>query len=87
MKIKSTDDIYQVQDNSGTVIELQAEGISDQPNTSLVLHGSGYYYHLREYEHKANPKFVTHINSTLGIQDVSRELYFHKTIMPFVFSD
>jgi len=87
MKIKSTDDIYQVQDNSGTFIELQAEGISDQPNTSLVLHGSGYYDHLREYEHKANPKFVTHINSTLGIQDVSRELYFYKTIMPFVFID
>ncbi len=72
--IKYTDEIYHVQNGSGTFIDLHAKSISNKSHTSLALHGSGYYHHVRDYEHKPDLKFFVQLKDKLGIQDVSRAL-------------
>ena len=79
--IKSTDENYHVQDSIGTSIDLSVKGYFPNHNSTLVLHGSGYYHHIRDYEHKPDLKFFVQLNNKLGIQDVSRALDQYQSFM------
>ena len=72
-KVMTTDDNYHVQDGQGSFVELVVKAPSF-PSSSIVLQGTGYYHHLRNYEHKANLQFLMKLNKKLGVQDLSKSL-------------
>ena len=67
------DSNYHIQQGAGSYVNLIAKGPSLASST-IVLQGTGYYHHIREYEHKANLKFFMKLNDKLGVQDLSKAL-------------
>ena len=45
-----------------------------------VLSGTGYYHHIREYDHKPNMKFLKQVRKNLGVQNLSKTLYRFKEL-------
>ena len=72
--IKHVDDNYHIQDGNGTYVELIVKGPS-MASSSIVLKGSGYYHHIRDYDHKPELKFFIQLNKKLGVQDLSKALF------------
>lgn len=78
--VASADDNYHVQEGAGSFINLRANGPLSTKTSSIVLQGTGYYHHIRDYEHKANLKFFMQLNNKLGIQDLSKALNLYKDL-------
>lgn len=87
MRIKNNDGLYHIQNNSGTFIELEAKGILEQSNSSIVLHGSGYFHPIKNYEHQTNHDFISNMDAKSTMQDLSLNLYHYKQIMSFASTD
>ena len=82
--ISGLDNEEYVLNSSGTHIDVWAKRGNAKAQSSLVLQGTGYYHHIKDYDHKADLKFAVKVNSKRGVQDVSRDLYHYQTLMTYV---
>ena len=64
---------YHIQEGEGSYVNLVTKGRS-MASSTIVLQGTGYYHHIRDYEHKADLRFFMKLNSKLGVQELSRSL-------------
>lgn len=64
---------YHIQEGEGSYVNLIAKGPSLGSST-IVLQGTGYYHHIRDFEHKADLRFFMKLNDKLGVQDLSKAL-------------
>jgi hypothetical protein len=76
--ISSADGIYHELKEKGNYIDLRFATPSD-PSSYLILKGSGYYNHVRNYTHKPNYRLLNYMRSNaLSYHRVSRSFYTQK---------
>jgi hypothetical protein len=77
--VADADSNYHIQEGEGSYVNLVTKGPSMEAST-IVLQGTGYYHHIRDYEHKANLRFFMKLNDKLGVQDLSKALDLYKDL-------
>ena len=73
--IEVKDHAYVIQPNEGSFIELEFENNASE-NEAYVLQGTGYYHHIRNYEHKPDKRMLLKLKSLdpLSAQEISKTL-------------
>ena len=73
--IQTADQQYAVQPHAGSFIEFSFENNASEDEV-YVLKGTGYYHHIRDYDHKPNKRMLVKLKSMdpLSAQEVSKTL-------------
>jgi hypothetical protein len=77
--INLADNRYYVQNGDGSFADLLVKPSSSE-TSSIVLSGTGYYHHIRDYTHERNLKFLKQVRRNLGIQNLSKTLFRFKEL-------